>query len=313
MIFFLCFIFFPNNFKYRIVSSVIIQKSTLCYNILNIFTIFTLVVKMKFLRSGYNIFLRREGVAPNYVINGLVSTDNSWIDGGKIRYDLLGKAMYAAGIDSGMTKSATQADGYKGQWSEISANFSAINKAGLLVYRVGYDSSMYSVYLRRDGTLPMTGSLNMGGNDINAAKNITASGIGDFGGNVTSGGVVTAAGEVVAHNGYGDTISLGGDAAGSDYEIRLATAKPLSIFSPNVPSSQRPTTTVFQTNGQMLVIGNQVVNNNISTNGFSYTDMPAGWSGIRTGDIKLSNNGSNGFYDGARPANTAFVYMVRAM
>jgi len=268
---------------------------------------------MKFLRSGYNIFLRREGVAPNYVINGLVSTDNSWIDGGKIRYDLLGKAMYAAGIDSGMTKSATQADGYKGQWSEISANFSAINKAGLLVYRVGYDSSMYSVYLRRDGTLPMTGSLNMGGNDINAAKNITASGIGYFGGNVTSGGVVTAAGEVVAHNGYGDTISLGGDAAGSDYEIRLATAKPLSIFSPNVPSSQRPTTTVFQTNGQMLVIGNQVVNNNISTNGFSYTDMPAGWSGIRTGDIKLSNNGSNGFYGGARPANTAFVYMVRAM
>lgn len=235
--------------------------------------------------SGYNIDLKRDGVVPNYVINGLITTINSWSDNGKIRYDLLGHAMQAAGIDSGMTKSTEQANGYKGQWIENASDFSGINKAGLLAYRVGYDSSMYSVYLRRDGTLPMTGSLNMGGNDINAAKNITASGIGNFGGNVTSGGIVTAAGEVVAHNGYGDTISLGGDAAGSDYEIRLATAKPLSIFSPNVPSSQRPTTTVFQTNGQMLVIGNQVVNNNISTNGFSYTDMPAGWSGIRTGDV----------------------------
>lgn len=47
---------------------------------------------------------------------------------------------------------------------------------GLLGYRVGYNSAMYSVYLRRDGTLPMTGDLNMGGQSINNAKDITASG-----------------------------------------------------------------------------------------------------------------------------------------
>lgn len=35
---------------------------------------------------------------------------------------------------------------------------------------------MYSVYLRRDGTLPMTGDLNMGGKSINNAKDITAAG-----------------------------------------------------------------------------------------------------------------------------------------
>jgi hypothetical protein len=29
---------------------------------------------------------------------------------------------------------------------------------------------MYSVYLRRDGTLPMTGDLNMGGKNINNVK-----------------------------------------------------------------------------------------------------------------------------------------------
>lgn len=235
--------------------------------------------------SGYNIYLKRDGLAPNYVINGLVTTLNSWSEAGKIRYDLLGQAMQSAGIDSGMTKSNTQADGYNGQWAESSANYSGINKAGLLAYRVGYDSSLYSVYLRRDGTLPMTGNLNMGGNDINNAKNITASGTGDFGGNIDSGGTITAAGEVFAHNGYGDTIAIGGDAAADDYEIRMSAAKPLSIFSPNVASSLRATTTVFKTNGQMQVIGNQLVNNNIATNGLSYTDMPSGWQGLRTNDV----------------------------
>lgn len=84
--------------------------------------------------------------------------------------------MQAAGIDSDMTKSAFVASGTAGQWTENQNNYSGINAAGSLAYRVGYDSSMYSVYLRRDGTLPMTGDLNMGGQSINNAKDITASG-----------------------------------------------------------------------------------------------------------------------------------------
>ena len=145
------------------------------------------------------------------------------------------------------------------------------------------------MYLRRDGTLPMTGNLNMGANDIYNAKDITASGKGDFGGNITSGGTVTAAGEVIAHNGYGDTISLGGDAAGTDYEIRLAQAKPLSIFSPSVPTNDRPTTTVFQTNGRMVVIGDHRVTNLLGTNGLDPRDLPPGWGGgVRAFDILAS-------------------------
>lgn len=35
---------------------------------------------------------------------------------------------------------------------------------------------MYSVYLRRNGTLLMTGDLNMGGKSINNVKDITAAG-----------------------------------------------------------------------------------------------------------------------------------------
>ncbi|WP_261847829.1 tail fiber protein [Pectobacterium araliae] len=128
-------------------------------------------------KSSYKILLKRAGTTPNYVINGLVVTTLPWSEGNRIRYDLLGRAMQAAGIDSGMTQSASVASGTGGQWTEASADYNAINKAGLLAYRVGYDSAMYSVYLRRDGTLPMTGDLNMGGQSINNAKNITASGV----------------------------------------------------------------------------------------------------------------------------------------
>lgn len=213
-------------------------------------------------KSEYKIVLKRDGTSPNYVINGLVTTTDSWSDDGKVRYDLLGKAMYAAGIDSAMTKSTTQADGFKGAWSEKSSDFSNITKAGQLAYRVGYDSSMYSVYLRRDGTLPMTGNLNMGENDINSAKDITASGTGTFGG------------EVTAHNGYGDAITLGGT-DDNDYEIRLGSAKPLTVYSPEAGSN----TVIFQ-------VGNDTKLQRIGTNGYSPSDMPTGWTGgVRTWDV----------------------------
>ncbi|AUQ25133.1 shufflon system plasmid conjugative transfer pilus tip adhesin PilV [Dickeya zeae] len=151
-------------------------------------------------KSSYKIFLRRSGNVPNYIINGLITTTNVWADGGKVRYDLLGKAMQAAGIDSGMTKTTTAASGYGGQWSELSTDYSNITAAGLLAYRVGYDSSMYSVYLRRDGTLPMTGDLNMGGNSINNAKDLNGTGNLTMGGSASVGSNVSAGG-VIATNG----------------------------------------------------------------------------------------------------------------
>jgi hypothetical protein len=55
-------------------------------------------------KSSYKIILKRDGTSPNYVINGLITTSTAWIEGGKTRYDLLGKAMQTAGIDSGMTQ-----------------------------------------------------------------------------------------------------------------------------------------------------------------------------------------------------------------
>lgn len=177
--------------------------------------------------NGYNIILKRAGISPNYIINGLITTNNTWAEGNKIRYDLLGKAMQAAGVDSGMSKTTSTMSGYSGAWTDQSTDYSNINKTGLLGYRVGYDSAMYSIYLRRDGTLPMTGDLNMGTKSINNAQNITASGKGTFGGEVEAGAWIHA------KNGYGDVISLGGDASTNDYEIRLGSDKPLSIHGPS--------------------------------------------------------------------------------
>lgn len=127
-------------------------------------------------KSAYKIVLKRTGTATNYDINGLVITTLPWSEGNRIRYDLLGKAIQTAGIDSGMTQSATVVSGSGGQWTENQNSYAGINAAGLLAYRVGYGSVEYSVYLRRDGTLPMTGALNIGSNDINNIGDITAAG-----------------------------------------------------------------------------------------------------------------------------------------
>ncbi len=126
--------------------------------------------------SDYTIQLKRSGISPNYIVDGMIMTNSAWIEGGHIRYDMLGRAMMSAGVDSGVTKSNTSINGYSNGWNYNNSAFSVISKPGTLGYRVGYNSSMYSVYLRRDGTLPMTGNLNMGGQNIINSNNITAAG-----------------------------------------------------------------------------------------------------------------------------------------
>lgn len=263
-------------------------------------------------KSTYSIVLKRSGTAPNYIINGLITTNNAWTEGNKVRYDLIGKAMQAAGVDSGMTKTASTVSGYSGSWSANTADYSTINKPGVLGYRVGYDSAMYSAFLRRDGTLPMTGDLDMGGQDINHATDITASGTTtsgtlkstgatSVGGNLTVAGSstmtgalqvnnainstnnITAAGNVTsgnwvwAKNGYGDVIGLGGDAAGNDYEIRVMANKPLTINN----ALASATNVSFS-----VPKGNVALGGRIATNGLDPNDLPAGWSGgLRTNDV----------------------------
>lgn len=129
--------------------------------------------------SGYNAYgaqyqyrIRVFSSAPNYIVDGIVFTDEPYITTGTTpRYDLLGEAMQAAGADSGMTRSVPNVvEGLNGAWQE--SNFADINQLGLLAYRVGYGTSGYAAYLRLDGSTAMTGDLQLGP-DSNTRHNIT--------------------------------------------------------------------------------------------------------------------------------------------
>lgn len=196
-------------------------------------------------KSSYKIFLKRSGTSPNYVINGLVTTSSSWTENGAIRYDLIGKAIQEAGIDSGVTKTATTVSGYNGQWTETATNFPIITTAGQFAYRTGYDAALYSVYLRRDGTLPMTGDLNMGGRSISNADKISASGDLTIDGKTTlndtlqvnsdinSTGNISSGNWLLARNGSGKVIRIGGDNNG-DYDFSFEpTSSPTIGFFPS--------------------------------------------------------------------------------
>jgi competence protein ComGC len=251
--------------------------------------------------SPYTLLIKRSGSAPYYNVTGLITTDNPWFgNNNNIRYDLLGKAMQEAGIDSGMTReNANVLSGYRGLWNHNNGDYSNINKQGQLGYQVGYGTYSYSIYLRRDGTLPMTGNLNMGSQsinnikDINGSGNLTMSGKGSFGNdlivngsissgtsdnilayinnkgniyaanNITSDKDINAGNWVWSKNQYGDVIGIGGDAIGNDYEIRLNSNKPLTIFSPN----QSNGAAIFQVDGASTFSGLLQVNNAINTTG----------------------------------------------
>lgn len=123
--------------------------------------------------AQYLYQLRVEGVAPNRTVNGIVVTDTPYLTGSTTRFDLLGQAMLSAGVDSGMTRSvADRVEGYNGSWAE--QGFPVVDSVGLLAYRVGYGTSGYAAYLRRDGAASMTGNLDMDGNNIDDVNRLTA-------------------------------------------------------------------------------------------------------------------------------------------
>lgn len=242
--------------------------------------------------SDYTISIKRSGVAPYWSISALTTTNQPLKLDNKIRYDLLGNAMQVAGTDSGMTRNtANKVDGFKGSWNANQAEYSNIKQLGQLAYLSGYGSNAYSAFLRRDGSLPMTGDLNMGTKNIYGAVNITASGRGSFGGEVQAGSWIRA------KNGYGEQISLGGDAAANDYELKLSSNKPLSINSTAGKANVNITGSL--TTGQALSVGTDIsiagnstvgkdmsIKGLIATNGLNARDLPAGWGGgLRTNDV----------------------------
>lgn len=212
--------------------------------------------------SAYTIVLKRSGTSPYYTISGLVTTTDPWKGpGNAIRYDWLGTAMQSAGLDSGMTRDiATRVNGYNGQWVVDNTSYSNITQLGQLAYITGYGSNSYSVYLRRDGVLPMTGQLNMNGNDIGNARNITASGTGNFGGNLATNGYSNTdmptgwtgirTGDVAATGTFG---ALKDGTTGSAGQLAAYMNKYGNIYSSN-----RITTDGFMTAGSYITSGDSI-------------------------------------------------------
>ena len=263
-------------------------------------------------KSSYKIFLKRSGTSPNYVINGLVTTSSSWTENGAVRYDLIGKAIQEAGIDSGVTKTATTVSGYNGQWTETAANFPIITTAGQFAYRTGYDAALYSVYLRRDGTLPMTGDLNMGGRSISNADKISASGDLTIGGKTTlnntlqvnadinSTGSISSGNWLLARNGSGKVIRIGGDNNG-DYDFSFEpTASPTIGFFPSDSATKflfnfRGDVGVSTPNGANRTVTLDSSTGNITSNG-----------NINAGNWLIAHNGGgNTMYIGGDGAPAA--------
>lgn len=263
--------------------------------------------------AGYKIIISRKGTSPYWNISSLITTDKPLLVGGSVRYDLLGKAMQEAGVDSGMTRGlATKMDGYKGSWSATQTDYSNINNLGLLGFIAGYGSNSYSAFLRRDGTLPMTGDLNMGTKNIYGAANITASGKGSFGGEVEAGSWIKA------KNGYGDVISIGGDAATNDYEIMLGSDKPLTIYGAVAPvqinvNGSLKTSVDLNADGSIAAKGNINAGNWLSAKNQNGDKMMIG--GDSTGDYDIvfaptqSGNNVVGFFSSG--SSTPFDFNFR--
>lgn len=143
------------------------------------------LVDLNLLPSGYNnkniassdfkILLKREGELPNYMVNGIVYLNEEIKNEGKFDPVLNGSILRNLGIDGGISKN-NEINGYGGSWKRKLIDYKLPNKNNLLMMNVGYSANMYSVYLRRDGTLPMTGNLNLGNNSINNIKDINMTG-----------------------------------------------------------------------------------------------------------------------------------------
>lgn len=116
-------------------------------------------------------------VPPACDITGLVYLNGAITDPatGRVEGAGLGTAIAAIGGD-GAYSSSIDPTTLAGRDGAFALPNPAGSIAGILGARTGYGSSSFAEFLRRDGSLPMTGDLDMGAQNIGSAKNITATG-----------------------------------------------------------------------------------------------------------------------------------------
>lgn len=162
----------------------------------------------------YNLYVRNNAGT----IVGLVLTNSGIVDkSGSTRYDWGGIAMKKAGSNAGISFGiATQLNGLNGTWTlSNGTDFPAITTLGQLGYRVAYQGTFDSTYLRLDGLYPMNGNLNMGNYNIRNATDISYTGW-LYGNNAVMNnlltGTITNAGNITTQSINGKTTTLGTNA-----------------------------------------------------------------------------------------------------
>ena len=147
------------------------------------------------LGNPYEIQLKRTGQDPNYMFSGLVLTKGYKNTDTNTSFVFLGKVVSDIGKDGGLNKSNGVITGAYSGWSADSTTFPILsNKKDYIGSSVGTLSGAYYVYLRRDGTLPMTGDLNMDSHNIKNVGSLTATGNIGTSGNISAGGNLSVTG-----------------------------------------------------------------------------------------------------------------------
>lgn len=121
--------------------------------------------------SNYVIFLAQTPggcVAPNCDIKSLVTISAPILLTGTATPDTrtLGAAASRIGGNGGVSYVAGTFEGAQGGWTETNP----LNLAGLVAVQGGYNAQGLTEFYRRDGALPLTASLAMGGNTISGLQ-----------------------------------------------------------------------------------------------------------------------------------------------
>lgn len=124
--------------------------------------------------------------ASNCNLEGLITIDKPYVVNGTVDYPRLGLAAAEVGSDSAFSHEATREilSGFSGKWS---VDNPVLNQpAGILAARIGFSSSVLAAFYRRDGSTPLSGTMDANQHAIKGVSKLSVSG------NITSKTITTA-------------------------------------------------------------------------------------------------------------------------